>query len=181
MTVERQAPPGAVVGALLIFVGLAFLAARYLEVFQGTATWPWLIVALGLALFALGLILPNSGMLIGGSVVATIGGILAWQASTGRWESWAWIWALLPTASGVGSFLSGLRTGNRRMRDAGLWQIVIGLALLMGFYLFFEQVIGLSGEPVPLPEWVLPAFLLGLGILVLLRAFIGPREGSETS
>jgi hypothetical protein len=180
VSVERQPPPGAVFGALLIFVGLAFLAVRYLDAFQGMATWPWFIVALGLAMFVLGLVLPNTGMLIGGSVVATIGGIFAWQSATDRWESWAWIWALLPMASGVGSFIGGVRTGNPRMRDAGLWQVVIGLAMLIGFYLFFEQVIGLSGEPVPLPEWALPAFLVGLGALVLLRGFFGPREGAES-
>lgn len=180
MTSERQAPPGAVLGAILIFIGLGFLAVNYLDAFTDMAVWPWFIVAPGLAMFVIGLVLPNTGLLIGGSVVATIGGILAWQAATGRWESWAWIWALLPTASGIGSLIGGLRTGSRNMRDAGLWQIVIGLAMLVGFYLFFEQVIGLSGEPVPLPEWVLPAFLVGLGALVLLRAFLGPREGSES-
>jgi O-antigen/teichoic acid export membrane protein len=109
--------------------------------------------------------------------VTSVGALLAWQNATGRWETWAYAWALIgPTASGVGSFIGGLRTGNRKMRDAGLWQIVIGLALFVGFYLFFEQVIGLSGEPAPLPDWVMPLVLVGLGVLILLRAFIGPRD-----
>jgi NhaP-type Na+/H+ and K+/H+ antiporter len=99
---------------------------------------------------------------------------------TGRWESWAYAWALVgPTASGVGSFLGGLRTGNPRLREAGMWQIAVGLALFAGFYLFFEQVIGLSGDPLPLPEWVMPAVLIGIGVLVLLRGFFGPRDRDE--
>lgn len=114
-------------------------------------------------------------------MVTTLGLILAWQSATDRWETWAYVWALVgPTASGVGSFLGGLRTGNPRLRDAGLWQMVIGLALFAGFYLFFEQVIDLRGEPRPLPEWVMPAFLIGIGVLILLRAVFGPRDTDHT-
>jgi hypothetical protein len=177
VSVSRQAPPGAVLGAILIFIGLAFLAVRYLDVFQGADVWPLFIIGPGVALLVLGLFLPNLGMLVGGSVVSTVGLVLAWQNMTGRWESWAYAWALVgPTASGVGSFLGGLRTGNPRLRDAGMWQIAIGLALFAGFYLFFEQVVGLSGDPLPLPEWVMPAVLIGIGVLVLLRGFFGPRD-----
>ena len=177
MSVDRQAPPGAVLGAVLIFIGLAFLAVRYLDIFQGADVWPLLIIGPGVALLVLGLFLPNLGMLVGGSVVSTVGLVLAWQNMTGRWESWAYAWALVgPTASGVGSFLGGLRTGNPRLRDAGMWQIAVGLALFAGFYLFFEQVIGLSGDPLPLPEWVMPAGLIGIGVLILLRGVLGPRD-----
>ena len=183
MTAERQAPPGAVLGAILIVLGLAFLGLRYGEA-AGVPVWPLFIIAPGLALFALGLFLPNSGMIIGGSVVTSIGLLLAWQSVTGRWETWAYAWALIgPTASGIGTVIGGLRTGNRAMRDSGLWLTVIGLALFAGFYLFFEQVVGLSGEPAPLPEWVMPAFLIFIGGLILLRAFFGradrrtPAEG----
>ena len=177
MSVDRHAPPGAVLGAVLIFIGLAFLAVRYLDVFQGADVWPLFIIGPGVALLVLGLFLPNLGMLVGGSVVSTVGLVLAWQNMTGRWESWAYAWALVgPTASGVGSFLGGLRTGNPRLRDAGMWQIAVGLALFAGFYLFFEQVIGLSGDPLPLPEWVMPAALIGLGVLILLRGVLGPRD-----
>src|SRR3990172_380655 len=122
MNTERQAPPGAVLGALLIVIGLAFLGVQYLGWFDEGQLWPLFIIGPGLVLFALGLVLPNSGMIIGGSVVTSVGALLAWQNETGRWETWAYAWALIgPTASGVGSVIGGLRTGNRRMRDAGLW------------------------------------------------------------
>lgn len=181
MSVDRQAPPGAVLGAVLIFIGLAFLALRYLDLFAGADVWPLFIIGPGLALLVLGLFLPNLGMLVGGSVVTTVGLVLAWQNVTGRWESWAYAWALVgPTASGVGSFLGGLRTGNPRLRDAGMWQIAVGMALFAGFYLFFEQVIGLSGDPLPLPEWVMPAALIGIGVLILLRGFFEPRDTDKS-
>lgn len=176
MSGTREAPPGVVLGAILIVIGLGFLALRYLDVFAGQDAWPWAIVGLGAVLFVVGLIVGNAGLVIGGSVVATIGGILAWQNTTGLWATWAWIWTLIPVASGVGSFIGGVRTGDRQMRDSALWQILIGLALLAVFFLFFEQFVGLSGGEVPVPEWAMPVVLVGLGVLILVRGIIGPRD-----
>jgi hypothetical protein len=62
------------------------------------------------------------------------------------------------------------------MRDSALWQILIGLAMLAVFFLFFEQFIGLSGGAVPVPEWAMPVVLVGLGVLILVRGIVGPRE-----
>jgi hypothetical protein len=69
-----------------------------------------------------------------------------------------------------------MRTGDREMREGGVWQVVIGVALLAIFFLFFEQFIGLSGGQIAVPEWVMPVVLVGLGVLILVRAFIGSRE-----
>jgi hypothetical protein len=181
MSATREAPPGVVLGAILIVIGLGFLALRYLDVFAGQDAWPWAIVGLGAVLFVVGLIVGNAGLVIGGSVVATIGGILAWQNTTGLWATWAWIWTLIPVASGVGSFIGGVRTGDRQMRDSALWQILIGLALLAVFFLFFEQFVGLSGGQVPLPEWAAPVVLVILGLLVLLRGFFGPPDADQVT
>jgi hypothetical protein len=182
MTANRQPPPGVVLGAILIVIGLFVLAVRYLGAFAGQEIWPLFIIAPGLALFVLGLILPNTGMIVGGSVVTMIGAILAWQNQTGLWATWAYAWTLVgPTASGFGTFLGGLRTGNRQLRDAGIWQIVIGLALFAAFYLFFEQFVGLSGGQVPLPEWAAPVVLVILGLLVLLRGFFGPPDPDQVT
>jgi hypothetical protein len=172
----REASPGVILGAILIVIGVAALGFRYLDVFAGQDVWPWGIVGLGLVLFVVGLIVPNGGLVIGGTVVATIGGILAWQNTTGLWATWAWIWTLIPVASGVGSFIGGMRTGDREMRDSGVWQIVIGLAMLAVFFLFFEQFIGLSGGQVGVPEWVMPVVLVGLGVLVLVRGIVGSGD-----
>jgi hypothetical protein len=174
MSASREAPPGVILGAILIVIGAGVLAVRYLDLFAGQDTWPWVIVGLGAVLFVVGLVVPNSGLVIGGSVVATIGGILAWQNTTGLWATWAWIWALIPVASGVGSLIGGLRTGDREMRDSALWQIVIGLGLLAVFFLFFEQFIGLSGGEVAVADWLMPVVLVGLGVLILVRGIIRP-------
>jgi len=172
MNANRQAPPGAILGALLIVIGLFILATRYVDALSGAATWPFFVIGPGVVLFIVGLILPNVGMIIGGTVVTTVGLILFWQAETGLWATWAYVWALVgPGASGLGTFIGGLRTGNRRMVSAGIWQMVIGMALFIGFYLFFEEFIGLTGNKLPLPEWVFPGFLILLGVLVLIQGF----------
>ena len=176
MTGTRQPPPGVILGVILIVIGASFIAVRYLNVFGGESSWPIFVVVPGLILFVIGLIVGNTGMVIGGSVVITIGAILTWQSQTGLWATWAWIWALLPIAAGVGSVIGGLRTGSRSERDSGLWQIVIGMALLAVFFLFFEQFVGLSGGQIPVPEWVFPVVLVGLGVILLVRGFIGTSE-----
>jgi hypothetical protein len=178
---NRQPPPGVVLGGILIVIGVGVLAVRYLDIFSGAAIWPLFIIGPGLLMLVLGLFLPNTPMLVGGCVVATIGGILAWQNQTGLWATWAWIWALLPVASGIGSLLGGLRTGDRDERSSGLSQIVIGLSLLAIFYVFFEQFIGLSGGQLAIAEWVMPVLLVGLGLAILVRGFIGTAEPDATT
>jgi hypothetical protein len=178
---NRQPPPGVILGGILILIGVSVLAVRYLDIFAGESIWPLFIIGPGLLILVIGLFLPNVPMLVGGCVVATIGGILAWQNQTGLWATWAWIWALIPVASGIGSLLGGLRTGDRDERNSGLSQIVIGLTLLAIFYLFFEQFIGLSGGQVAVPEWIMPVILVGLGVAVLVRGFIGTAEPDATT
>ncbi|HEY7737774.1 MAG TPA: hypothetical protein VIC63_01895 [Candidatus Limnocylindria bacterium] len=173
MNTNRQPPPGAILGGILILIGLSAIAVRYLDVFQGDAVWPLFIIGPGLLILVFGLFLPNIGMIIGGCVVATIGLILAWQNQTGLYATWAWIWAFIPIASGIGSLLGWLRTGDREQRDSGLNQVAIGAGLLAVFYLFFEQFIGLSGGQLAVAEWVMPVVLVALGILILVRGFIG--------
>jgi hypothetical protein len=131
MNTNRQPPPGAVFGAILIVIGLAVLATRYLPGLEDAAFWPFFIIGPGIVLFILGLILPNAGMIIGGTVVTSVGLILAWQNATGLWATWAYVWALVgPGASGLGTFIGGLRTGNGGMARAGIWQMVIGVWLI---------------------------------------------------
>lgn len=59
MSVNRQPPPGAVLGAILIVIGLGFLAVRYLEPFVGMDVWPLFIIGPGVVLLVLGLSSPT--------------------------------------------------------------------------------------------------------------------------
>jgi hypothetical protein len=72
--------------------------------------------------------------------------------------------------------LYGTRAGNRRMARDGFWQILTAIGLFLAGFIFFEGVIGISGRRLPIPDWVLPAAVIAIGVLVLIRGFTsGPR------
>jgi hypothetical protein len=177
---ERNAP--AVLGAILVFVGVVFLAGQLLNFDLGEIGWPFYVIAPGVAVLVLGLILSGgTPLIIGGSVATMVGLVLLYQNATDHWESWAYAWALVgPGAAGIGTFLAGARNGNPGMVRAGLWQAGTGVALFAAGLVFFEGIIGISGRRFPLPEWLPPAAIVALGAALIVWALIGRRsEGEE--
>lgn len=171
---ERRGSSGtALLGILLITIGVFFFIGQRLNIDWGAATWPFYVIAPGLALMAWGLTQRDgSGLTVAGSIVTMVGLVLLYQNATGHWESWAYAWALVgPGGSGLGMLLYGTRSGNRKMARDGFWQILVAIGLFVAGFIFFEGVIGISGEPLPLPEWLLPAVVIAIGLLVLVRGF----------
>jgi hypothetical protein len=170
---QRGSPGTAALGAILIAVGVIFFAGQQLNIDWGDAAWPFYVIAPGLALLAFGLTQPNgSGLTIAGSIVTIVGGVLLYQNTTDHWESWAYAWALVgPGGSGLGMLLYGTRSGNAKMARDGFWQILTALGLFAAGFVFFEGIIGISGRRFPLPEWILPVIVIGLGLVVLFRGF----------
>lgn len=161
----------AALGVILILVGLAFFVGQWLQVDWAAATWPFYVIAPGLALLAWGLTQRDgAGLTVAGSIVTIVGLVLLYQNSTDHWESWAYAWALVgPGGSGLGMLLFGTRSGNRKMARDGFWQILTAIGLFLAGFVFFEAIIGISGRRLPLPEWVLPVAVIGLGAIVLIR------------
>ena len=123
----------------------------------------------------------EQGMVIGGTVVTTVGLVLLYQNTTGRWESWAYAWALVgPAASGLGMVLWGIRSADPAEIRNGTWALLGGLGIFLVGFLFFEGVIGISGEPLPLPDWVLPAVVIAIGVVVLARGIFQQRDPEST-
>ena len=177
MTDERR---GAVVlGALLIVLGGVFLVTN-LTGFSFDAAWPLFIIVPGLVLLGASFAVggeAGGGLAIAGSIVTTVGLILAVQEATGLYASWAYAWALVaPGSVGVGMFLFGTYTGRADLTSAGVRLIAVGLGLFIGFGLFFEGVIGLSGEGTPPLEGVLPIALIALGAILLVGSVVGRRR-----
>lgn len=173
-TPERRRSSGtALLGILLITVGVFFFIGQWLNIDWGAATWPFYVIAPGLALMAFGLTQRDgSGLTVAGSIVTMVGLVLLYQNATGHWESWAYAWALVaPGGSGLGMLLYGTRSGNRKMARDGFWQILIAIGLFVAGFIFFEGIIGISGQRLPLPEWVLPVAVIAIGLLVLVRGF----------
>src|SRR5262245_52248918 len=107
MQADRRATPGLIaVGLVLIAVGAVAMLAQLVQFTWPAEVWPFAIIIPGAALLLAGLATgraPGLGLTIAGSIVTTVGLILLWQAATDSYSSWAYAWALVPTAAGVGS------------------------------------------------------------------------------
>lgn len=169
-------------GAILILGGLLLFAAQVLDLDIGALGWPSIVVGVGVVLLLLGLLVNNEqGMVIGGTVVTTVGLVLFYQDQTGRWESWAYAWALVgPAASGLGMLLWGLRSGSGTELRNGTWALLGGLGLFAVGFLFFEGMLGISGDRLPIADWVLPALVIGIGVVVLGRGLLSRGEPDQT-
>lgn len=169
---SRSGSPGAaVLGGILIVLGLVFFASQQLNIDIGEWAWPLYVIAPGVAMVAFGLTQRRgSGLTIAGSVITMVGLVLLYQNATGHWESWAYAWALVgPGGSGIGMLLYGTRSGDNKMARDGFFTTLTALGLFAAGFVFFEGILGISGTRLPLPQWVLPASVILIGLLLLLR------------
>ena len=177
MTDERRS--AVILGAIFIVVGGAFLVTN-LTGFALDAAWPLFIIVPGLVLVAASFTVggeAGGGLAIAGSIVTTVGLILAVQEASGLYATWAYAWALVaPGSVGVGMFLFGTFTDRPDLRAAGLRLAGIGLALFIGFALFFEGVIGLSSDGPPPLEGLLPIALIALGGILVVGSLVVRRR-----
>jgi hypothetical protein len=173
--------PALVFGVLLVGVGALLLLTRLTDISLGGDAWPLWLVVPGVACLVASFALPRGqglGLAIAGAIVLTVGLILWVQETTDAYATWAYAWALVaPTAPGVGTFLYGAVKGDGELVRSGLRSTVVGLALFAGFALFFEGVIGLSGEPVAAVGDVLPFAVIGIGVLLVVMSVAGGSRG----
>jgi hypothetical protein len=114
------------------------------------------------------------GLAIPGTIITIVGLILWVQAVYDLYATWTYAWALVaPTGPGLAMLLYGLVHRDRELVGDGLRTTVVGLALFLGFALFFEGVLGLSGEPIANLDEVLPYAAIGLGVLLVVLSFLG--------
>lgn len=173
---DPEARPGfrrgtIVVGIVLILLGALFLIENALEIDIGRFGWPLFVIVPGVILLGAGLVAgprEGPGMAIGGGIITTVGLILAVQNVTGLWATWAYAWALVgPGGTGLGLLAYGLARSDRGHLTNGLRSFGLGIALFAAFGLFFEGIIGLSGEPFLASSDVLPIVLIGLGVVIV--------------
>ena len=153
-------------GALLILVGAVLFVAQVMpEImpdFFGIFSWPWIVVGIGLFLFALGAALGEPGLAVPATIVGGIGGILAYQYYSNDWTSWSYIWALIPGFVGLGIILMKALGGEGSVKE-GVTLLLISFILLAVFGSFFGAL-GMAGQ-----YW--PVLLILLGLFLLGRTF----------
>jgi hypothetical protein len=169
-----------VFGIILIAVGLLFFLDRVANLDIARFGWPLFIIVPGVLLLVAGLSMPGndgSGLAVAGSIVTVVGTILAVQNATGLWATWAYAWSLSgPGGAGLGLALHGLFHGRSDEVASGARTLGVAITLFAAFGLFFEGVIGLSGEPFLRDSDVLPVVLIGLGVVVLAGGLLRGRR-----
>ena len=108
--------------------------------------------------------------------MTTIGLLLLGMDQTGRYDAWAYAWALIPMAAGAGVVLHGLREGDRAAVAAGLRLGGVALVLLVAGAWFFETLFRTGELPFDLGEgW--PILLVAIGAVVVLLSLFGGPDG----
>ncbi len=163
-----------VLGVILILVAGWLIAsradpnlARYLQF--PPFDWPMWVLLSGAILLVIGLLVGAPGMAIPACIVAGIGGILYYQNFTGNWESWAYMWTLIPGFVGVGSILAGILGEDFKSSVRhGLNTLVISVILFVIFGTFFHawNIFGVYSTYVPI------ALLFLGGIWLILRGLL---------
>jgi hypothetical protein len=171
------------VGIVLIALGGLFLLERAFDLDLARFGWPLFIVVPGLILLAAGVSArgaEGTGLAVAGGITTMVGLILAVQNATGLWATWAYAWALVgPGGTGLGLVAYGLLRGQPDTLRNGLRSLGAGIALFAAFGLFFEGVIGLSGEPFLVGSDVLPIVLIGIGAILVVWSFVRGRSPSR--
>lgn len=165
----RRTRSSVIGGTLLILLGLFFLVLQMMPEQMAwlrlEVSWPLIVVGVGLFLLIFGLLVGAPGMAVPACVVGGIGALLYWQNATGNWDSWSYVWSLIPGFVGIGVILNGL-LGGEKLRDSlegGFWLILISLVMFAIFGSF------LGGLTLFGSYW--PVLLIVLGLVVLVRSF----------
>lgn len=160
-------------GVLLLLIGGLLLAGLWVPELQFVFDWPVTIIGVGVGLFLIGMVASVPGMAVPAFIVGGIGGILYYQNLTGDWDSWAYVWTLIPGFVGLGAAVSELIEGQGwdAIRD-GLNMVLISIILFLVFGSAFGAL-GMVGQ-----YW--PALLIALGLIVLARAVLGRGEKEAT-
>jgi hypothetical protein len=174
-------------GILLVVVGIALLALREagldLGTVLGSAGWPLFVIVPGLVLLAFAVVpAPPQGLgfAIAGSVVTTVGLILLYHDSTGHWERWAYMWALIPGAVGVATTVYGAASRHGELVVPGLRTTAVAGVLLAAGWWFFEATFETGRTPIDLGTWW-PVIVIVLGALVSVTAFMGSPRSIATA
>jgi hypothetical protein len=163
-----------ILGIILILVAGWLIATRvnpelakiiHLPAFD----WPMWVVFAGVVLLVIGLLVGEPGMAIPACIVTGIGCILYYQNVSGNWQSWAYMWTLIPGFVGLGSILAGILGENYKSSvRQGLNSLLVSLILFAVFGTFFHawDIFGGYSTYVPI------ALLFFGGIWLIVRGLL---------
>jgi hypothetical protein len=174
---EKRNRTQLVLGVLLILVAGWLIATRINPALANfirlpAFVWPMWVIFAGAVLLVIGLLVGSPGMAIPACIVAGIGGILFYQNGSGNWQSWAYMWTLIPGFAGIGSVLAGILGDHFRSSVRhGLNSIIVSAILFAIFGTFFHawNIFGLYSTYVPI------ALLFLGGIWLIVRGVLNRK------
>lgn len=162
---NKQGRSQLALGVILILVGGWFLLNQtmpsFRDFFEPYTQWPANMLFIGAGILIIGLVTGSPGMAVPAAIVAGIGGIFYYQEMTDSYDSWSYMWALIPGFIGVGTVLAGLlgdNTANNLKRGLNLMVVSAVLFLVFAAFLGGWNILGNFGPAVLL-------ILLGLWVL----------------
>jgi hypothetical protein len=185
-------PAALVLGVALIGLGGLFLVGSLLGISILQFSWPFLIIVPGVLMLA-GMLAGGrqaAGLAVPGCVLTTVGGILLVQNTFGYYESWAYAWALIPAAVGIGIAIIGLWHRNRAPIAVGASIAVVSLAVFVmaGFAYQIAPLLGdyfvRSGNArfwhgVTRVIW--PFYIIIPGLALYVAMFLGGRSAGPVA
>lgn len=163
-----------VVGTLLIGTGVLFLLVNLLPGIDLARLWPGIFIAVAIALLLPPWILPShrnalAALLLPGTILLVLGAIFAYQVTTNDWESWSYVWALIPGSVGAGLWAAA---------RAGYWgsgASTVGLWLVGGSLVAFVIFAAFLGGDSPLARGA-PLALIALGLVITASSLVRPQR-----
>jgi len=161
-------------GVLLILIGAWSLAVQFVPQLQAWSAyldeWPAWIIGLGVLFLVAAVVGGTPGLASPAVMLSGIGGILYYQNATGDWDSWAYMWTLIPGLAGLGVALTHALSGKLKpaLREGGravIWSLT--LFTIFGALLGGPEILG--------DYW--PVLLIVWGVWILIRSMAGPRRG----
>ena len=124
-------------------LGRFLIGLRIVGASLATLLWPlWVLVPGALMLYMAYRNKPAQiGWAIPGALIGGTGAILFMLNLTGRWEAWAYMWALYPSFVGAALYTVGEENGDDEMMTGGRHAFRSGMWTFVVFGLFFELVI----------------------------------------
>jgi len=170
---EKKNRTQLVLGLLLILVAGWLIATRIkpdlASILHLTFAWPMWVMFAGAAILVIGLLVGESDMAVPACIVAGIGGILYYQNATNHWESWAYLWTLIPGFVGVGKILSGIIGGDFMACLREGLKLLLTCAILFTIFATIFNAWDIFG---PYSAYVPIALLFVLGIWLIVRGIM---------
>jgi hypothetical protein len=167
-----------------IVVGVAAYALELASVdiadWLGGSGWTLFVIVPGVLLLLASFLLRDGsalGAIVTGAVITTIGALLLYQDQSAHYESWAYAWALIPTAVGAALAIHGWRFDRPELVTVGTRLAAVFAGVFVFFAWFFETIFRTNEPPFDVGiSW--PIALVAVGaVLFILGLVRGSTDG----